>query len=106
MDDDSQKIRCCPYCGSEKLTRIDWGFADWECETCRNNFRQPAYKDENGPAIKTVGSSGQKSRWSNLDDKISKFCILLFFVFCVVVVLLFFFDRLHQIIIQFLTYFN
>jgi hypothetical protein len=26
---DDDKVAICPYCGSDKLTAIDWGFADW-----------------------------------------------------------------------------
>lgn len=47
--EDDDKVAVCPYCGSDKLTAIDWGFADWECETCRNNFRSPRYRYKSRP---------------------------------------------------------
>ncbi|MBR5504305.1 MAG: hypothetical protein IKV87_07685 [Methanobrevibacter sp.] len=55
-----EKIAKCPYCGSTKLTKIDWGFANWECETCRNNFKTPYYPKEETykpyqPREKTIG---------------------------------------------------
>lgn len=85
----------CPYCGSKKIERIDWGFADWECQTCRNNFKSPYYQ-----------SKEPLSEHKPSDEKHSDpFVVFLGYfmkvllIVCIVVAIAFFAIRLYQIFI-------
>lgn len=84
----------CPYCGSEKLTAIDWGFANWECDTCRNNFKKPYYpKDE----LATYCSSDEKG--FSIDDVVCSalgYFMAIFLVFCLVVSIISLFVKIYQ----------
>ncbi len=95
-------VPCCPYCGSVNLISIDWGFAEWECETCRNNFRSPARKYTND----NLKFQKEKLRKNTLTDKIFelffkiiKILLILLLIFCLISVILFFGVRFYQIFI-------
>lgn len=97
VKENPNKIAKCPYCGSERLTKIDWGFADWECETCRNNFKRPYYpKDE---PKRDYGSNEKKYSIKESVDSALGYSISIFLILCVVVSIIFFFVRIYQIFI-------
>lgn len=94
---DPDKIPACPYCGSEKLIAIDWGFANWECETCRNNFKTPYYKNRHYHAEiakRSKKSAGKSKRFKF--DKIDEYIALAFWIFCIVFSIIFILVRLYQ----------
>ena len=99
MEEDETKIPMCPYCGSKKLTRIDWGFADWECETCRNNFKSPYYKKKREYYKGHGGAPPKSSFLSDLIDSGIKYFMIILLIVCIVGSIIFFAVRLYQIFI-------
>lgn len=95
--ENTTKISMCPYCGSERLTRIDWGFADWECETCRNNFKRPYY-----PKYEPKREYRSNKKEFSINEFVVSalgYSIAIFLIFCFVISIIAFFIRLYQIFI-------
>ena len=105
---DDDKVAICPYCGSDKLTAIDWGFADWECETCSNNFRSPSYRYNSLPKSYADGGSNGDDASANpakdtilrkIGNSLEEYCCLILLVLAVIYIVIFFAVRLFQIVI-------
>ena len=97
VEKDSTKIPMCPYCGSKKLERIDWGFADWECQTCRNNFKSPYYKKEE--PIREYNPIDDKYSFSDFIGSFIEYFMKILLLLCVLGSIIFILVRLYQVFI-------
>ncbi|WP_295616867.1 hypothetical protein [uncultured Methanobrevibacter sp.] len=97
---EKEKIGKCPYCGSTKLEKIDWGFANWECQTCRNNFKTPYYETEEAP--RQHNSSHDKFGFSDLMSGFIKYFLIILFSLSIIIIAIFFIVRIYQISLPFL----
>lgn len=42
MNENNKKNqKSCPYCGSKKFSKVDYPWAEWECDVCNNTFKSP-----------------------------------------------------------------